>query len=359
MYLLLIAIDLSVASFPIRHAGKLIGVLNAFCSIGNIVYVGIYSAFFGSTGNVAGLFFAASGMVAFCLIGYTILQNVAPARKVIETEIEPPSTPEENHNQRYGYSEKDPLISKDFDESFEMIPKTSDTGFRANDVYEPPGSVLTLPILATTCLFHLIAWPSAISETVGYLYMNNISSMLESLGIEGSRDPFIIALTLASSIVRIGIGAVFDVVKGYNRRVALLISSSALYVLSIVVIFFDMNSYAAVMTGTIISGLGLGVIITISLAFLTSMFGKQNNILVQGCFLTLTCFVQLGMHLIVGHFYDVAGDHAAAMADSSIPECFNNFCFLWSLILMLIISSLSIGLYSVLYIIKDKMHLYR
>lgn len=180
--------------------------------------------------------------------------------------------------------------------------------------------------------FHIMFWCSAINYGGGYTYLNNITSIAQSVGVT---NPIVTVFVMSCviTIVRLAFGIIYDRYQSIVCGFTLLYISYCAFIVGLVICLFFLDRPLLLAT-TVLLGTGMAPGMSMSLIILFTRFGRRHYSAISAAFLGVTGASQILLQVSFGFFYD----SEIRRRGETGKVCYGKECFFWSSFIMLIIT---------------------
>jgi MFS family permease len=320
-------LPLMARNFSAKQQGCITGLLFSFLFVGPATYAAIYGACFINGHNTDPQnqdlpgYFLFSACMAFVV--YTLAIIFAE-----EIPYEPEPKPEKTEEKSEG-----------------LFPPEEDTQLITMEIEEmPQPPELTGLALLKTLNFHLVLWPYILSPSVQLTFVNNMSSFLHSFRL-GEYTTVVAVLSPAiGSVANLALGTLSDKTLHRIPRVFYQLVFNIIQTVFLLLSIFWLENITLFIFTTIMLSISYSAMMSISPSILMEVSGMQyygRN--VGGMFfgMGVGTFV---LQIIVGVLYDRTL-HLTPGTDHI--NCYGRGCFLWSFVLMCVLSGIAVVLQSV------------
>ena len=303
-----------VRNFSVNQRGRIIGILDSFFSIGPAIFAAIYGASF-INGHVSDeenqdlwgffLFNAVAFAVVFGL-GVLLVRPISCE----ETDM----------------SENSHLIT----------PQASSVINQAEtDVREPPPGKSDLTGCAPFCdgEFHLMLWPFVLCTSLQLMFLNNIPAYLKSFNHESYNTLLTVLAPVVTVLSKLLLGLVSDLTLERMPRVSYQLICNVLQTVFLLLCIFFVDNMLFFLFATIAVSIANGAAWCITPAMVTDMFGTRYLGRNWGWLLIGVAIGGLALQTAFGFLYDRYLDEER--------NCYGTHCFMWSFVIVVILSFLA------------------
>ncbi|EGG14083.1 hypothetical protein DFA_11846 [Cavenderia fasciculata] len=348
------AVVSNVYNFPLRHHGKISGLLVGFFAISSGIFSGIYKGTFKKHQDVDGYFmFLALLLASVSLVGAFLVRKIGT--KQIEQSIQ-----ETSPTSSYELLRRSKLIQSSSQSNLGLGTTTTTTTTTATEMDQQPSSLEEDGIklgpnyldgkrdisgleLFKTLEFWLFVTIYFFGAGTSLMLLNNIGSIALSLGYKESIQSDLVIVFACSNLVgRLSFGLLSDLLSKRVSRFWFLVLSSLILTITHFVFAFAKQVFVVV---TILTGVGYGGLVSMMVSLATIRFGSRRFGLNFGLMALASAAGSLAFGYISGALYD-------SMADSQ-HQCYGIKCFRSSFLISVAFNGASIfvGLF-LIYITK-------
>ena len=311
-----------VRNFSMNQRGRIIGIMDAFFSLGPAIFAAIYGAVFvqghiydEENQNLWGFFlFSALAFVIIFTLGMIFVRPISCE----ETDM----------------SENSHLIT----------PQASSVLSQTEPEVPRKAIDLTGCALFRNTDFHLILWPFIMCTSVQLMFINNIPAYLTAFRNESYNTLLTVLSPVIQVLTKLTVGTLSDLTLSKVPRITYLLICNATQTVFLILCIFFVNDVILFLFATIAVSIAVGGAWSLNPAMLGDMFGTRYFGRNWGWLILGLSVGGLVLQAAYGVLYD-------AQVNTN-KQCYGKHCFFWSFIIAVILSLVSVLLNSRLLYVK-------
>lgn len=280
-------------SLPKEHTGKLVAVYLGSCCVGKIYYGAWVEFYFRK--DLCGFFLSvciASGMT-YCPCVFFLHHMV-------------------NNEARQGH----------------ILPETEES-----DDLDKARTAASVQGMLKSPFFHILFFTGAVFSGSGFTCLNNITTIAQSADMPNPLHT-VFVMSFVIFLTRIFFGLFLDAFRSPWSGLFLLEVSYLTFGASMAICLFYLSSSTMFFIASL-SAIGIGSGVPTPTAILLDRFGRVHYSVITSGMYTVASVCQIALQLTIGYFYDLQ----AVKQDATGNRCYGRDCFYWSVISVLIITS--------------------
>lgn len=293
----MVALNTNIINLDKKYRGTVVGLLNAFFAGSPSVFAQIYLKVL--TGDGAEKY--ATFMILFAIL-FGIVDLLCMLFLRIYTDDSHDQTVDVQGKNYAQFTEMN-SVQSDIDKNSECCSGDSTSGKDDTDS-------MTLVQILLNIDYHLFSWMFVFGAAIGLVYLNNLTTVSKSVGLQDKDSTLLILIPVCNASVSLILGFLSDKIKDKIPRMTILLISSLIFSGSLVMVIFGGTAFTVLVIATILCGFGTGMYWTLSPTVMSERFCLKNIGRNWGLTILLAALVGWGIQEVFGHMYDKQTENA-------------------------------------------------